>query len=306
MIADDAELVELVSESTDRIPVWLKRPPGSSKETKALKQTLRKSKLNTVCEEARCPNISECFASGTATFMILGDVCTRGCRFCSVTTGKPLMPEQDFENEAERIVEATIALNLSYVVVTSVARDDLEDGGASGFYHTVTKLKETIPGISVEVLIPDLRGSKKALQTIIDSKPDVINHNLETVPRLYRRVRPGSSYRRSLELLKWVKETDPNILTKTGIMLGLGELSSEVGQLFRDCRDHKVDIFTAGQYMRPTKDHIGVAKYLTPEEFGSYEKQAMELDFKHVFIGPLVRSSYHAGERNLSISPSPK
>lgn len=302
MIVKDTELVELVRGSTDRIPSWLRRSPGSSKDTKDLKQTLRKSKLNTVCEEARCPNIGECFSSGTATFMILGDVCTRGCRFCSVKTGKPLMSEQEFELEAERVVEATRALNLSYVVVTSVARDDLEDGGASGFFHTVTKLKEGIPGISVEVLIPDLRGCKTSLAKIVASKPDVINHNLETVPRLYRRVRPGSSYIRSLELLNWVKEADPSIKSKTGIMMGLGEEREEVFQLLKDCRDHKVDIFTAGQYMRPTKSHLPVDKYLTPSEFASYQELASTLGFKNVFIGPLVRSSYHAGEQSKSFS----
>jgi len=261
LIGEGTELVELVRGSTDRIPLWLRRVPGSAKETKDLKQTLRKAKLNTVCEEARCPNIGECFSSGTATFMILGDVCTRGCRFCSIKTGKPLMDEAEFEFEADRVVAATKALNLSYVVVTSVARDDLEDGGASGFYHTVKKLKQEIPNISVEVLIPDLRGCKTALKKIVSSRPDVINHNLETVPRLYRRVRPGSSYLRSLELLKWIKDEEPSILTKTGIMLGLGEDRDEVEQLLGDTRDRKVDIFTAGQYMRPTKTHLPVDRY---------------------------------------------
>jgi lipoic acid synthetase len=298
VISNDKNLVQI----TQRIPEWLKRPPGSTKEATQLKQTLRKSKLNTVCEEARCPNIGECFSSGTATFMILGDICTRGCRFCSVTTGKPLMPESEFELEAERVVEATKALNLSYVVVTSVARDDLADGGASGFYHTVTLLKKEIPGISVEVLIPDLRGDKNALQKVMESSPNVINHNLETVPRLYRQVRPGSSYLRSLELLLWVKENDPKILTKTGIMLGLGEESDEVETLLRDCSQHKIDIFTAGQYMQPTKSHLPVDRYIPPEEFNDYAIKAQKYKFKNVFMGPLVRSSYHAGEMTRSFA----
>ncbi len=278
------------------LPSWLKKPSRGSSETHELKKLLRKSKLNTVCEEARCPNISECFQRGTATFMILGDICTRGCRFCSVITGKPLMPSTDFAAEGMRVAEAAISLGLKHVVVTSVARDDLKDGGASGFYETIKALRNNIKDITIEVLIPDFRGSTEALQIVVDAGPDVINHNLETVPSLYRKVRPGSSYIRSLELLQKVKELDKNITTKTGIMLGLGETESEVKELMNDAVGYKVEIFTAGQYMQPSLEHLPVFKYLPPEEFKSYKTYAESLSFKAVYIDPLVRSSYHAGE----------
>lgn len=279
-----------------RLPEWLKRPPGSSHEATELKKLLRKSSLNTVCEEARCPNISECFSHGTATFMILGDVCTRGCRFCSVKTGKPAMPSSSFADEAERVADAALSLGLSYVVVTSVARDDLADGGAEGFVHTIKAIRRKIPEVKIEILIPDLRGDWSSLSKILAAGPDVLNHNLETVPRLYRKVRPGASYLRSLELLKYAKENYPEIYTKTGIMLGLGEEEEEVLELLRDARSYLVDIFTAGQYMRPGKEYLPVTKYLSPQEFAFFEKFAKTLEFKNVFIGPLVRSSYHAGE----------
>jgi lipoyl synthase len=280
-----------------RLPEWLKRPPGSVSQARELKKLLRKSKLNTVCEEARCPNISECFSNGTATFMILGDVCTRGCRFCSVTTGKPRMSPLDFEDEADRVADAAIALNLSYVVITSVARDDLADGGADGFVATIRMLRKRVPGVTIEILIPDLRGNHEALSKILDARPDVLNHNLETVPRLYRRVRPGASYVRSLELLRHSKVRYPGILTKTGIMLGLGETPDEVEKLILDAREYLVDIFTAGQYMRPGKEYLPVERYLSPEEFTEYRNIAVAAGFRDVFIDPLVRSSYHAGEK---------
>jgi lipoic acid synthetase len=287
-------------ETQARIPEWLKRPPGSVHEATELKKLLRKTKLNTVCEEARCPNISECFSRGTATFMILGDICTRGCRFCSVSTGKPLMPETDFESEGVRVAEAAHTLGLSYVVVTSVARDDLDDGGAAGFIATIRAIRKRIPHAKVEILIPDLRGNHDALSSILDAGPDVLNHNLETVPRLYRKVRPGASYQRSLELLQFSKERNPEILTKTGIMLGLGEEESEVRNLVSDCRKYKVDIFTAGQYMRPARNYLPVVRYVSPAEFTELELYAKSLGFSGVFTGPLVRSSYHAGEVELT------
>lgn len=284
------------SDDITRLPEWLRKPPGSARDAANLKKLLRKTNLTTVCEEARCPNISDCFSRGTATFMILGDICTRGCRFCSVHTGKPLMPETEFRNEAERVSEAVSALNLKYVVITSVARDDLEDGGASGFVFCIDKLKSENPEVKVEVLIPDLRGNFSALENILKAGPDVLNHNLESVPRLYRKVRPGASYKRSLDLLKYSKDLSPSIFVKTGIMLGLGEELDEVRSLMLDCFESGVDIFTAGQYMRPAKKYLPVEKYLTPDEFKEYENIAINIGFKSVHVGPLVRSSYHAGE----------
>lgn len=292
----DLVQIERSAEEHLRLPEWLRRKPGSSSDAVAVKQLLRKSKLHTVCEEARCPNISECFGRKTATFMILGDICTRGCRFCSVTTGKPSMPRSDFAAEAESVAAAAQTLGLRHVVVTSVARDDLADGGASGFAATILALKALVPKVVVEVLIPDFRGSEDPLRTVIDAGPNVLNHNLETVPRLYRRVRPGSGYRRSLELLRRVKSHDSNISTKTGIMLGLGETEQEVREVLHDCREVGVDIITAGQYMRPSRSHLPVSRYVPPEEFESYKRLAEEMGFSRVFFGPLVRSSYHADE----------
>ncbi|MCB0358462.1 MAG: lipoyl synthase [Bdellovibrionales bacterium] len=280
--------------SQQRLPEWLRRPPGSAESTRPIKQLLRRSALHTVCEEARCPNISECFSRGTATFMILGDVCTRGCRFCSVTTGRPQLPAASFAHEAARVADAVVELGLKHVVVTSVARDDLADGGASGFEKTIELIRRQSPQTSIEVLVPDFRGDEAALITIINARPDVLNHNLETVPRLYRRVRPGTSYERSLRLLSRAKELCPEIYTKTGIMLGLGELRDEVLQLMDDARAHHIDGFTAGQYMQPTRAHLPVSNFLSPEEFEEYARQAKSRGFRHVAVGPLVRSSYRA------------
>ncbi|MFN8389158.1 MAG: lipoyl synthase [Bdellovibrionota bacterium] len=279
-----------------RKPEWLRRPPGSAPQTAELKRLLRRTKLNTVCEEARCPNISECFRRGTATFMILGDVCTRGCRFCAVQTGKPSFAESSFASEGAQVAEAASQLNLKHVVVTSVARDDLADGGASGFVATIGELRKKLPHATVEVLIPDFRGNEDALLSVVAAGPDVLNHNLETVPRLYRRVRPGSVYERSLDLLKRAKNAAPKLLTKTGIMLGLGETEEEVRQLLVDARAADVDIFTAGQYMQPSRDHLPVTEYLSPETFSQYEAACRSIGFPQVYVGPLVRSSYHADE----------
>ena len=279
---------------TERLPSYLRKPSGADASTAELKRLLRSTSLHTVCEEAKCPNISECFSRGTATFMILGDVCTRGCRFCAVTTGKPHFAEREFESEAARVAEAASVLGLSYVVVTSVARDDLADGGAQGFAYTIQALRERIAGVKVEVLVPDFRGKKDAVHTVLDARPDVFNHNLETVPRLYRRVRPGAQYHGSLQLLQTA--SDKGITSKTGIMLGLGEQPDEVRQVMIDSRAHGVDVFTAGQYMRPSRSHLPVESYLTIPEFDYYRDMAREIGFAHVFIGPLVRSSYHADE----------
>ncbi|MDD2942012.1 MAG: lipoyl synthase [bacterium] len=282
--------------SSGRLPVWLQRPPGSSSASREMKVMLRDSGLNTVCEEARCPNIAECFGRGTATFMILGDVCTRGCRFCSVITGKPHFSPDKFADEAEGVVKATRKLGLRHVVVTSVARDDLEDGGAEGFYLTITRLREELPAVKVEVLVPDFQGNMRSVERVIEAGPHVFNHNLETVPRLYRRVRPGASYRRSLEVLAAAKKASPGVITKTGVMLGLGEEIAELKELLQDARKACVDSFTAGQYMQPTRNHLPVERYLTPSEFLSISNMATAEGFRFVASSPLVRSSYNAEE----------
>ena len=279
-----------------RKPSWLRRPAGNDAAAVPLKKILRSASLNTVCEEARCPNISECFSRKTATFMILGDVCTRGCRFCAVHTGKPLLRPEAFRAEGERVAQASAELGLRHVVITSVARDDLADGGASGFYETVRAVKERLPRATIEVLIPDFRGSDAALETVLSAEPEILNHNLETVPRLYRRVRPGAGYRRSLDLLEKAKSLSPKVRTKTGIMLGLGEEEDEVVDLLKDARQSRVDIFTAGQYMQPSRSHLPVVEYVSPDRFEHFEKLARGIGFPEAFFGPLVRSSYHADE----------
>lgn len=267
-----------------------------AREAAEVKRLLRAKALNTVCEEARCPNITECFSRKTATFMILGDICTRGCRFCAVQTGKPLLSPRLFAAEAERVADAAEALGLRHVVVTSVARDDLPDGGAGGFAETVAAIRRRLPAATIELLIPDLRGDEDSLRIVVESGPDVLNHNLETVPRLYRRVRPGASYTRSLELLLRAKEISPAVKTKTGIMLGLGERREEVRELLSDCAAQRIDIFTAGQYLQPSREHLEVTTYLSLEEFAEYEADAQGAGIPEVFVGPLVRSSYHADE----------
>lgn len=286
------------------LPQWLRRPPGSHAGAAEVKRLLRGSGLNTVCEEARCPNIAECFSRGTATFMILGSICTRGCRFCAVTTGRPLMPEGSFVDEAERVADAAATMGLKYVVVTSVARDDLSDGGASGFAATVKALRRRLPAAGVELLIPDLRGNWSALETILDAAPDVLNHNLETVPRLYRKVRPGASYFQSLELLRLAKSLRSTVITKTGLMLGLGESEQEVTELIHAARDCGVDIFTAGQYLQPSRHHLPVVKYLELHQFDAIRSAAYAAGFQEVAVGPLVRSSYHAEELSTNLSHS--
>lgn len=280
----------------ERLPEWLRRPPGSDQRTRTVKGLLRVQQLSTVCEDARCPNIGECFQHKTATFLILGDTCTRGCRFCSIKRGRPTATAADFENEAARVAQAAAALGLRYVVLTSVTRDDLPDGGASGFVATITALRQALPGVRIEVLIPDFCGDEQALHAVLRATPDVLNHNLETVPRLYRTVRPGAQYQRSLALLQRAKELLPTVVTKTGIMLGLGETEEEVCLLMADCRAHGVESFTAGQYVRPTRTSLPVVEYLPPFRFEQYTTQAWQLGFSAVAIGPLVRSSYHAAE----------
>ena len=258
-----------------------------------MRRLLRGLGLRSVCEEARCPNLPRCFGRGTVTFMLLGDVCTRACRFCSVETGRP--GTVDLE-EPRRVAEAAAGLGLSHVVLTSVNRDDLPDQGSTQFVRTVAAIRERSPRTTVEVLTPDFRGDAPCIDRVADAVPDVYNHNVETVPRLYRRVRPGARYRRSLGLLARVKRRHPGILTKSGLMLGLGETRVEVRAVLRDLREHGVDAVTLGQYLRPTLRQLPVRRYLDPEEFDAYREDAEGLGFRSVASGPLVRSSFHADE----------
>lgn len=275
-------------------PDWLKvKAPGSENYLR-LKELMRGLHLHTVCEEARCPNIGECWHHGTATFMILGDVCTRACGYCAVAHGKPATLDLD---EPARVGNAVDVLALSYVVITSVDRDDLPDGGAGIFAETIRETRARRPACRIEVLIPDFKGDATALQTVLDAGPDVLNHNTETVPRLYRKARSGGRYPRTLELLQRSKAHAPHIPTKTGIMMGLGETKDEVVAVMRDLRGVGVDILTIGQYLRPSESHLEMVRYYHPEEFAELKRIALDLGFGHVESGPLVRSSYHAHEQ---------
>lgn len=259
----------------------------------ALKRLVRRLELHTVCESAACPNIGECWNHRTATFMILGNFCTRRCGFCAVQKGQPLPVDPD---EPRRVAEACEHLGLRHAVITSVNRDDLKDGGASHFAAVIRAIRQRIPGCRVEVLVPDFQGSREALKTVIDAAPDVLNHNIETVPRLYREVRFGARYERSLEMLAYAAGLRPDIPTKSGLMVGLGESDEEVIAVLGDLRRHNVRIVTIGQYLRPTLKHLPVLRYVTPEQFAEYRRIALELGFEHVESGPFVRSSYHAAE----------
>lgn len=280
-------------------PEWLKIDLRTDPQYAELKKLMRGAVLHTVCEEARCPNIFECWNHRTATFMILGDTCTRACRFCAVKTGAR---GGDIDVlEPARVAQAAEQMQLQYVVVTSVARDDLEDGGARMFAATIRALRQRIKGIAVEVLIPDFLGNEAALRTVLDARPDVLNHNVETVERLTPKVRAKATYRRSLELLKRSKTFAPHIPTKSSIMVGLGETEAELLQTFSDLREHAVDIVTIGQYLQPTRKHLPVLKYYHPDEFNALKEKALSFGFKHVESGPLVRSSYHAHEQSASL-----
>jgi lipoic acid synthetase len=273
-------------------PDWLKVRLPTGESYFRLKGILRTLSLNTVCEEARCPNVAECWGQGTATFMILGDVCTRACGFCAVKTG---MPQTLDREEPERVAEAVAAMGLSHALVTSVNRDELADGGASIFAATIAAIRRRCPGTSIEVLIPDFKGSAEALETVLTAEPDVLNHNVETVPRLYKRVRPGATYVRSLELLKNAKAGRPGIVTKTGMMLGLGETRNEVETVMSELVSvARVDVLTLGQYLQPTPEHLPVVRFVHPDEFRELARRGKELGLRHVEAGPLVRSSYHA------------
>jgi lipoic acid synthetase len=274
-------------------PDWLKvRAPGSPSYLR-LKGLMREMNLHTVCEEARCPNIGECWNHGTATFMILGDVCTRACAYCAVAHGRPGAVDGA---EPARVADAIKALDLSYVVITSVDRDDLPDGGASIFAGTIRETRARLPECRIEVLIPDFQGDEAALHTVLDAGPDVLNHNTETVPRLYKMARSGGRYSRTLELLERSRRYAPNIPTKTGLMVGLGEEHDELVQTFRDLREAGCGILTVGQYLRPTPQHAPMVRYYHPDEFFELKRIALDLGFVHVESGPLVRSSYHAHE----------
>ena len=274
-------------------PRWLRAPAPVGQNYRELKELISDLKLHTVCESAACPNVGECWNRRTATFMILGNVCTRRCGFCAVQKGGPLPVDYD---EPRRVAEAVAIMGLKYAVVTSVNRDDRKDGGAELFKMTIEAIRERVPGCKVEVLVPDFQGSHDAMKIVMDSKPDVLNHNTETVPRLYRQVRLGARYERSLEMLRYAKELSPATPVKSGLMLGLGELIEEVLQVMRDLHAHNVDILTLGQYMRPSPKHLPIVRYVAPSEFDELRQAGKEMGFSHVEAGPLVRSSYHADE----------
>ena len=280
--------------TTARRPEWLKvRLPGGENYNE-LKRLMRGLDLHTVCESARCPNIAECWQHRTATFMILGNTCTRSCGFCAVPSGRPEPIDRD---EPRRVAEAAEQMGLRYAVITSVNRDDAPDGGAGVFAETIREIRARLPECKIEVLIPDLCGDWDALKIVMDAAPDVLNHNTETVPRLYRFARKGAEYRRTLRLFVESKRLAPKIPTKTGLMAGLGETRSELMRTIRDIREQDVNILTVGQYLQPTRAHLPVAKFYTPEEFADIKQEAMNLGFAHVESGPLVRSSYHAHEQ---------
>jgi len=275
-----------------RKPSWIRARSPFHPNVKKLKSVLREQKLHTVCEEAACPNLGECFGKGTATFMIMGDICTRRCPFCDVGHGRPLPVDKD---EPAKLADTINAMGLSYVVITSVDRDDLRDGGASHFVECIERVRKENPGIEIEILVPDFRGRMDiALEVMHKHPPDVFNHNLETVPRLYRQCRPGSDYQWSLDLLRKFKQAQPEVPTKSGLMLGLGEQIDEVIEVMRDMRNHDVEMLTLGQYLQPSEHHLAVERFVTPDEFDALYRTAMEMGFKHVASGPMVRSSYHA------------
>lgn len=274
-----------------RKPEWLKVKLGGNSSSGNVNGILKKYSLNTVCGEAGCPNMGECFSRGTATFMILGKNCTRNCRFCKVTSGKP---EPLDEMEPKHVAEAIREMGLKHTVITSVTRDDLQDGGAQHFANTILEIRKLTPEVTIEVLIPDFKGSYEALKKVADVKPDIINHNVETVRSLYSAVRPGAILERSLEVLKRVKELDESIFTKSGFMVGFGENEEQVFKLLQDLRKVDCDIVTIGQYLQPSKLHYNLVEYVTPEQFNKYGSYARSIGFKYVASGPLVRSSYHA------------
>jgi lipoyl synthase len=281
-----------IASKTQR-PDWLRAPAPVGENYRELKSLIERLNLHTVCESAACPNVGECWNQRTATFMILGNVCTRRCGFCAVQKGAPL--EVDYD-EPRRVAEAVAAMGLRFAVITSVNRDDRKDGGAELFAATIRAIRGRIPGCGVEVLVPDFQGSHEAMETVMEAAPDVLNHNTETVPRLYRQVRLGARYERSLDMLAYAKRIAPGIPTKSGLMLGLGETRDETLAVLRDLRAHGVDIVTLGQYLRPSPKHLPIVRYVPPAEFDELRRAGETMGFQHVEAGPLVRSSYHAAE----------
>ncbi|MGZ9713865.1 lipoyl synthase [Glaciimonas sp. GNP009] len=285
-----------------RKPAWIRAQFTGTREVLRLKEILRENHLHTVCEEANCPNIGECFKSGTATFMIMGDICTRRCPFCDVGHGRPNPLDTE---EPKNLAQTIKAMELSYVVITSVDRDDLRDGGAAHFVDCIQQTRAFSPGIKIEILAPDFRGRVDvALEILSQATPDVFNHNLETIPRLYREARPGADYRNSLELLQRFKQRHPHVATKSGLMLGLGETIEEIEVVMQDLRDHQVDMLTLGQYLQPSPHHLPVARYVTPAEFEALRVVALKLGYSRVASGPMVRSSYHADAQSEGIFSS--
>jgi len=284
--------IKVVEKPRLRLPGWIRVPAPAMAQVANIKARLRAARLHTVCEEASCPNLGECFSHGTATFMILGDLCTRRCPFCDVGHGRPEPPSAE---EPRQLAEAVAAMGLNYVVITSVDRDDLKDGGAAHFAACIRAVRDASPGTRIETLTPDFRGRlDPALEILAAEPPDVLNHNLETVPRLYKACRPGADYAHSLRLLADFKARVPGVPTKSGIMLGLGETDAEALQTMRDLRAHDVDMLTIGQYLQPSPHHLAVERFVTPEAFAEFERMGLEMGFKNVASGPLVRSSYHA------------
>ena len=285
--------VKIVPREALAKPAWIRvkaANPGS--RFYEIKDILREQKLHTVCEEASCPNIAECFGKGTATFMILGDICTRRCPFCDVAHGRPLAPDAE---EPHHLAQTIARLELAYVVITSVDRDDLKDGGAQHFVDCIRAVRDRSPRTRIEVLVPDFRGRvERAIEILCAAPPDVMNHNLETVPRLYRRARPGGDYRHSLALLREFKRRHPGVPTKSGLMVGLGEVDEEILQVMRDLRAHDVEMLTIGQYLQPSGHHLPVERYVHPDTFAMFEREAEAMGFRHAAIGAMVRSSYHA------------
>ncbi|GDX61595.1 MAG: lipoyl synthase [Nitrosospira sp.] len=276
-------------------PSWIRVRPSRNQEFYEVKRILREQKLHTVCEEASCPNIGECFGKGTATFMILGDLCTRRCPFCDVAHGKPLLPDAE---EPLHLATSIAAMKLKYVVITSVDRDDLRDGGAQHFVDCIRQIRLHSPQTKIEILVPDFRGRLEvALEKLFICPPDVLNHNLETVPRLYKQCRPGADYAHSLKLLKNFKAYFPRITTKSGLMLGLGETDEEILDVLRDLREHDVEMLTIGQYLQPSGGHLPVLRYVSPEDFKKFELTATKMGFSNAACGPMVRSSYHADQQ---------
>ncbi len=297
--ADKVERIPVKVINDDEVlrkPKWIRARVPAGKNVERIKSILRKRKLASVCEEASCPNLGECFSNGTATFMIMGEICTRRCPFCDVGHGKPLPLDSD---EPKQLADAIAEMKLRYVVITSVDRDDLRDGGADHFAQCIREIRAQMPDTQVEVLVPDFRGRMDvALDILNQTPPDVFNHNMETVKRLYREARPGANYEWSLKLLKEYKRLQgSNVLTKSGLMVGLGESNEEILDVMRDLRTHDVDMLTIGQYLAPSGDHLGVKRYVTPDEFDMFAKEGYAMGFTHVASGPLVRSSYHADKQ---------